>query len=69
MALAGLGLFCLEAAAGISLLLLFFPPKQLGKGFFALHGLLAFIFLLIAALVRPAGLSMPLAVAATARSD
>jgi len=66
MALAGLGLFCLEAAAGISLLLLFFPPKQLGKGFFALHGLLAFSFALIATLVRPSGLPVPLAVAAAA---
>jgi hypothetical protein len=66
MALAGLGLFCLEAAAGISLLLLFFPPGQLGKGFFALHGLLACVFLLIATLVGPAGLSVPVAGVSTA---
>jgi len=66
MALAGLGLFCLEAAAGIALLLLFFPAKQLGKGFFALHGLLAFAFMLLAMLVRPAGLAASAAAAATA---
>ena len=38
------------------MLLLFFPPRTLGKGFFSLHGALAFLFLLLGALVRPAGL-------------
>ncbi len=64
MALAGLGLFLLEAAAGTSFLLLFFPPGTLGKGFFSLHGTLAFAFVFLAVLARPAGLPMPVAVAA-----
>ena len=41
MALSGLGLFLLEACAGIALLLLPFPPRTLGRGFFSLHGGLA----------------------------
>ncbi len=56
MALSGMGLFLLEAGTGIALLLLFFPPRTLGKGFFALHGAAAFVFVLIPALIRPAGL-------------
>jgi hypothetical protein len=56
MALSGMGLFFLEAGAGTALLLLFFPPRTLGKGFFSLHGAIAFLFLLFAALIRPAGL-------------
>jgi hypothetical protein len=56
MALGGMGLFLLEAGAGTALLLLFFPPRTLGRGFFSLHGALAFLFLLLGALVRPAGL-------------
>src|SRR6266536_2152214 len=56
MALGGMGLFLLEAGAGTALLLLFFPPRTLGKGFFSLHGALAFLFLLLGALARPAGL-------------
>jgi hypothetical protein len=56
MALGGLGLFFLEAAAGTSFLLLFFPVGALGKGFFSLHGTLAFASVLFAALLRPAGL-------------
>jgi hypothetical protein len=56
MVLGGMGLFLLEAGAGTALLLLFFPPQTLGKGFFSLHGILAFLFLLLAALVRPVGL-------------
>ncbi len=56
MALGGMGLFLLEASAGTALLLLFFPPRTLGKGFFSLHGALAFLFHLLGALVRPAGL-------------
>ena len=44
MALSGLGLFLLEACAGTALLLLFFPPAVLGRGFFTLHGSLAAIF-------------------------
>jgi hypothetical protein len=56
MALNALGLFCLEAAAGTGLLLLFFPTGTLGKGFFSLHGAIAFFFTLFAILARPAGL-------------
>jgi len=56
MALNGLGLFLLETGAGTALLLLFFPTEALGKGFFSLHGALAFVFLLAAAVIRPAGL-------------
>jgi hypothetical protein len=66
MALGGLGLFFLEAGAGTAFLLLFFPTRTLGKGFFSLHAALAFFFLLLAALVRPAGLPLPLAGSATA---
>ncbi len=56
MALGGLGLFFLESAAGIAFLLLFFPPKTLGKGFFSLHGIVALGFALLARLLQPAGL-------------
>lgn len=56
MALSGMGLFLLEAGAGTALLLLFFPPEILGKGFFSLHGAIAFLFVLLPALIRPAGL-------------
>ncbi|HTY40785.1 MAG TPA: hypothetical protein VMH79_02810 [Thermoanaerobaculia bacterium] len=65
MALSGLGLFLLEACAGTAFLLLFFPPRTLGKGFFALHGLLVTVFAGLAWLARPAGLSPGLAAAAT----
>jgi protein NrfD len=54
---AGLGLFLLEAAAGTAFLLLFFPPKTLGKGFFSLHGAIAFTLAVLAALAKPTGLS------------
>ncbi len=63
MALGGLGLFFLEAGVGTALLLLFFPVKTLGRGFFSLHGALAFAFLLFASVVRPPGI--PIGVAAT----
>lgn len=56
MALGGLGLFFLEAGAGTSLLLLFFPVRDLGKGFFSLHGMIALVFFLFALLVGPRGL-------------
>ncbi len=56
MALSGMGLFFLEAATGTALLLLFFPPRTLGKGFFTLHGAAAFLFVLLPALIHPAGL-------------
>ena len=56
MALGGLGLFFLEAAWGVALLLLFFPVGPLGRGFFSLHGLIAFGFLLFALMARPPGL-------------
>ena len=55
MAIDGLALFLLEAGMGTALLLLFFPVKSLGKGFFALHGLLAGLFLAGGWLIRPAG--------------
>src|ERR1700674_5110282 len=55
MALGGLGLFCLEAAWGGACLLLFFPVRTLGKGFFSLHAAIAFVFAVLAALVWPAG--------------
>jgi len=63
MALSGLGLFLLEACAGTASLLLFFPPKTLGRGFFSLHGLLATGFAVLALLVRPDGLPVRVAAA------
>jgi hypothetical protein len=65
MALSGLGLFLLEACTGTAFLLLFFPPRVLGRGFFALHGALAAIFAGLALVVKPSGLPHGLAVAAT----
>ncbi len=65
MALSGLGLFLLEACAGTAFLLLFFPPKVLGRGFFALHGGLAALFAGLALLVKPAGLPPATAAVAT----
>ena len=56
MVLAGLGLFLLEAAGGTAALLIFFPARTLGKGFFSLHGAIAFACLLLAAVVKPPGL-------------
>lgn len=50
MLLHAVALFLLEAAAGTSVLLLFFPHRVLGGGFFALHGLCATVFLLFAGL-------------------
>jgi protein NrfD len=66
MAMQALGLFLLELATGTSLLLLFFPHRVIGKGFFALHGFIALLALLLAALVAPAGLPRPLAAAGLA---
>jgi len=51
--LRALGSFLLEASAGTSLLLVFYPHRVLGKGFFALHGLIASIFLAVSALAFP----------------
>ena len=62
MILDGLGLFLLEACAGCAFLLLFFPTETLGKGFFALHGVIALSFAVLVLLVKPAGL--PFAVTA-----
>ena len=56
MALNALGLFFLETAAGTGFLLLFFPPGTLGKGFFSLHGAIAFFFMLLALQTYPAGI-------------
>ncbi|HKA37671.1 MAG TPA: hypothetical protein VKH43_12680 [Thermoanaerobaculia bacterium] len=64
MALGGMGLFLLEAGAGTALLLLFFPTRTLGPGFFSLHGALAFLFVGLSALTRPQGLPAALAAAA-----
>ena len=66
MTRAGLGLFLLEAGAGTALLLLFFPPKTLGKGFFSLHGAIAFTLVALAAIARPTGLSLGVALPAAA---
>ncbi len=63
MVLGGMGLFLLEAGAGTAFLLLFFPTRTLGRGFFALHGALAFAFAALAALAHPRGLAPALAVA------
>lgn len=57
MTRAGLGLFLLEAGAGTAFLLLFFPPRTLGKGFFSLHGAISFFLVALAAMARPTGLS------------
>lgn len=65
MALSGLGLFLLEACAGTAFLLLFFPPKVLGGGFFALHGALAAVFAGLALSVRPPGMPFGLTAVAT----
>lgn len=56
MTRAALALFLLESAGGTALLLLFFPPKTLGKGFFSLHGAIAFVLIALALALRPAGL-------------
>lgn len=56
MTRAALALFLLESAAGMALLLLFFPPRTLGKGFFTLHGAIAFLLIVLALASRPAGL-------------
>jgi hypothetical protein len=63
MALGGMGLFLLEAGAGTSLLLFFFPTRTLGRGFFALHGAIAFAFVTLGALAHPRGLPPVIAVA------
>jgi hypothetical protein len=59
-----MGLFLLEAGAGTALLLLFFPTRTLGRGFFVLHGALAFVFVTLGALAHPRGLPPVIAVAA-----
>jgi hypothetical protein len=53
MVIRALGLFLVEISMGTAVLLLFFPTRRLGKGFFALHGLLAFSFLLLSAVIDP----------------
>ena len=58
-----MGLFLLEAGAGTAFLLLFFPTRVLGRGFFALHGVLAFAFVTLGALAHPRGLPSVIAVA------
>jgi hypothetical protein len=66
MTLSSLGLFLLEACSGTAFLLLFFPPRVLGPGFFTLHGGLATAFAVLALSVRPTGLSYEVAIAAVA---
>jgi protein NrfD len=63
---AGLGLFLLEAGAGTAFLLLFFPPRTLGKGFFSRHGTIAFSLVVLGTTVRPPGLSPTIGVLAAA---
>jgi protein NrfD len=65
MALSGLGLFLLEACAGTAFLLLFFPPRVLGRGFFSLHGSLAALFAVLALSIRPPGMPFGVVAAAT----
>ena len=48
MLLHAVALFLLEASAGTSLLLVLFPHRVIGGGFFALHGLCAAVFLALA---------------------
>jgi hypothetical protein len=48
MLLQAVALFLLEASAGTSLLLVLFPHRVIGGGFFALHGLCATVFLALA---------------------
>jgi len=66
MLIDALGTFLLEAAAGTSLLLILFPHRVLGKGFFVLHGAIAAAFLLLSAAVRPRGFAPVLGFAALA---
>lgn len=56
MTRAALALFLLESAAGMALLLLFFPPRTLGKGFFTLHGAIALLLTVLALALRPVGI-------------
>jgi protein NrfD len=62
MLLQAVALFLLEASAGTSLLLVFFPHRVLGGGFFALHGLCATVFLglAMAAGTSPSALGLAL---------
>jgi protein NrfD len=64
MAVSALGLFLLEAGVGTAALLVFFPHRVLGRGFFALHGAIAVASLALAQLTPPPGFSRPLALAA-----
>ena len=66
MTLGGMGLVLLEAASGTAVLLLLFPVETLGKGFFALHGALAFGFAALSIGARPAGLPLPQAIGGSA---
>ena len=66
MVLGGMGLFLLEAGAGTALLLLFFPARALGRGFFVLHGVLSLVFVSLAALADRSGASPALAWASAA---
>jgi hypothetical protein len=63
---AGLGLFLLESGAGTAILLLFFPPRTLGKGFFSLHAAIACVLIGLALLLHPTGLPVAVGAAAAA---
>jgi len=52
---AALGLFLLESGAGTAILLLFFPSRTLGKGFFSLHAAIACVLIGLALLLHPIG--------------
>ena len=66
MTRAALGLFLLQAGCGTAVLLLFFPPRTLGKGFFSLHGTIAFAAVALALALRPEGLPFVAAVVGAA---
>ncbi len=66
MLIDALGVFLLQAAAGTSLLLVLFPHRVLGKGFFELHGAISAAFLILSAAVRPRGGSPLLSAAGVA---
>ena len=66
MVLGGMELFLLEAGAGTALLLLFFPARALGRGFFVLHGGLSLVLVSLAALAHSSGASSALAWASAA---
>ncbi|MGH9443829.1 MAG: hypothetical protein ACRD16_16310 [Thermoanaerobaculia bacterium] len=63
MVIRSLGLFLVEISAGVSLLLVFYPTRILGRGFFALHGLIALSALALSAALSPREAAAPRAAA------